>query len=161
MAEKKNRKPTTPEELKADINDHPERGTIAGVPIVRFEQDEIRARIPKELYRELLIWAGLQGMTKSEAVQYAVTQLLNSPGVQEFVQRRLQEKAELHNTTIMEVRNAILGFFKKIARQSRARLQGVEIESEDRLEEAVARTQVVDSMPIETIDYGLKDDGRS
>lgn len=157
-----NKKPVTPEELKADIENHPERGTIAGVPIVRFDQDEIRGKIPKELHREFLIWAGLNGMTKADAMQYAITHLLNSPGVQESIQRRLMEKAELHNSTVTEVRNAILGYFKKLARQSRAKLTGVEVSDvDDRLEEAIGRTQVVDSMPVETIDYGLKDDGRS
>jgi hypothetical protein len=165
MTDKKpgiNKKPVTPEELKADIESHPERGTIAGVPIVRFDQDEIRGKIAKELHREFLIWAGLHGKTKADAIEYAITYLLNSPGVQESIQRRLQEKAELHNSTVTEVRNAILGYFKKLARQSRAKLTGVEVaEVDDRLEEAIGRTQIVDSMPVETIDYGLRDDGRS
>ena len=158
-----NKKPTTPEELKADIVSHPDRGTIEGVPVVRFDQDEIRAKIPKELHREFLIWAGLHGMTKSEAMQYAITHLLNTPGVQDSIQRRLREKSELFDVSVSEVRNGILGYFKKIARQSRAKLTGVELpeDNDDRLEEAINRTQVVDSMPIETKDYGLRDDGRS
>lgn len=163
MAEKKtNKKPITPEELKADIENHPNRGTIEGIPVMRFEQDEIRGRIPKELHREFLIWLGLHGMTKSEGIQYAITQLLNTPGVQQTIDRRLREKSELFNVPVAEVRNAILGYFKKLARQSRAKLTGIEIpELDERLSAAVDRTQPVDSMPNETVDFGLRDDGRS
>jgi len=162
-ADKVKRKPTTPDELKADIEGNPDRGTINGVPIIRAELDEIRVKIPKELHREFLIWAGLTGKTKSSAVEHAITVLLSDPGVAAFIARRLAEKAELHETTVPEVRNGILGHFKKIARQSRAKLTGVEldIETDDRLDDAIDDTIPVDSMPTVTKDYGLRDDGRT
>jgi len=158
-----NRKPTTADELKADIESHPDRGTIDGVDVVRFDQDEIRGKIPKELHRELLIWAGLNGKTKAQAIEYAITFMLNDEGHQALVERRLREKAELFKTSPTEIRNAILGYFKRIARQSRAKLTGVELDepTDDRLDAAIGQVLVVDSMPIETKNLGLKDDGRS
>ena len=158
------RKPTTNEELKADIEGTPNRGSIGDVPVIRLEQDELRVKISKELHREFLIWAGVNGFgSKADALEFAIVALLNSPGVQTRTSLVLKSKAEAHNVSEAEIRNAILGQFKKIARLNRAKLQGIEldVEQDPRLDAVIDRALPVDSMPIETKDYGLRDDGRS
>lgn len=158
------RKPTNKEELKADIDSNPNRGNINEVPVLRFEQDELRVKISKELHREFLIWAGINGFgSKAAALEYAIVALLNSPGVQTRTSLLLESKAEAHKVSKPEIRNAILGQFKKIARLNRAKLQGIELNAEQdpRLEDAINRALPVDSMPVETKDYGMLDDGRS
>ncbi len=120
-------KPTNPQELKQDIQDHPERGKLNDEDVVRFDLEEIRVSIPKELYRVLLEVGGAMGLNKKEIIMMALTQFAVSPGVMQLVERSQQLKAEKFGVSRTEIRSKVLGSYKRVARE---KLERMELEQE-------------------------------
>jgi hypothetical protein len=121
------KKPQTPEELKADIENHPERGMFRAddgrlVPAVRFESKEIRGDIPAEAYEVLLdIW-GAKGLDKAGGIKDMVMRYITDLGNLQLVERSEQLKAEIFGISRREVRSKKKGFYKARGRERKVRL---------------------------------------
>jgi hypothetical protein len=116
------KKPTTPEEVKADIESHPERGQLNGEDVVRFESLNLQLSVPRELENQLLEIGACLGMSKSEVFRHAIATFVSLPGNQAMVDRWQTKKAEKFDVAKSEVRSKTFGSYKKIAREKRARL---------------------------------------
>lgn len=122
-------KPATPEEVKADIENHPDRG-MAKNPgtgemesVVNFETVEIKITIPKELYRLLLQAGAALGMSRSQIIITALAKYVADSGVLALIEMHQQVKSQKFHLEWWEVRSKIYGGYKRIARDIRSRLQ--------------------------------------
>jgi hypothetical protein len=124
----KRKKPETPDELQADIENHPERGMFKAdndgrlVPAVRVNSIEVRGDIPAEAYEMLLIIWGAKGLEKGGGVKDMVMQYITDLGNLQLAQRKEQMKAEVFGVSPRDVRSKVKGFYKARGRERRARL---------------------------------------
>ncbi len=116
------RKPQNPEEVVADIQGHPERGKLNGEDVVRFDLEEIRVSVPKELYRVLLEVGGAMGLSKKEVVMMALTRFVTDAGVMGLVERSQQLKSEKFGVSKVEIRSKVFGAYKRVARSFNSRI---------------------------------------
>lgn len=119
MTERK--KPTTEEEIRLDIETHPERGKINSDDVVAFDKVEFRGNVPREIYRLALEVGGATGDDKSTILTKAL---------EEYVLRRLpllerQEdiKAEKFNVSRLTIRSKTFGAYKAKGRAKKANLK--------------------------------------
>jgi hypothetical protein len=126
MAQRK--KPATPEEVKIDIEEHPDRG-IAVNPVtgelesvVNFETVEIKITIPKELYRLLLRAGAALGMTRSQIIITALAKYVVEAGVLYLLDDHELGKGSKFKISHNEVKSKIYGGYKRVAREIRSRL---------------------------------------
>lgn len=116
------KKPITPEEVKTDIENHPDRGQLNGEDVVRFESVNLQLSLPRELENQLLEIGACLGMSKSEVFRHAIASFVSQPGNQAMVERWQQKKAEKFGVSKSEICSKTFGGYKKIAREKRARL---------------------------------------
>jgi hypothetical protein len=127
MAQRK--KPATPEEVKADIESHPDRGMAMNPEtgeiesVVNFETVEIKITIPKELYRLLLQVGAALGMSRSQIIITTLAKYVADSGVLALIERHQQVKSDKFAVDQQEIRSKIYGGYKRIARDIRSRLQ--------------------------------------
>jgi hypothetical protein len=126
MAQRK--KPVTSEEVKADIESHPDRGMamnpVTGEmeSVVNFETVEIKITIPKELYRLLLQAGAALGMSRSQIMITALARYVADNSVLALIEMHQQVKAQKFSLDMWEVRSKIYGGYKRVAREIRSRL---------------------------------------
>lgn len=120
------RKPENPQEIEKDIQGHPERGKLNGEDVVRFDLEEIRVAIPKELYRLLLEAGGAMGLSKKEVVMMALTRFVTDAGVMRLVERSQQLKSEKFGVSRVEIRSKVFGAYKRVARAFKSRMDSNE-----------------------------------
>ncbi len=104
--------PQTTEELKADIESHPERGRVENKPLVKFEPKEISGYIPESLYDEFIQSGAAMGLDKDNLLLTAITKFVTDPGVIALRQAFLSRKAQKHDTTTLEIHSKIIGAYK-------------------------------------------------
>lgn len=121
MSDKK--KPELREELKEDIEQHPERGMINGEDVVRFKTIKLQVEIPREMELALLQFGATQGMSKADVVRHALATFNSLPGTIESIKSWQQQRAEKFETDTKAIRNKVYGSYKKLARLRRARLE--------------------------------------
>ncbi len=119
----KKQKPQTPEELAADIENHPDRGKLDGEDVVRFDLEDIRVAISKELYRTLLEVGGAMGLNKKEIFMAALIRFVTDPGVLSMVERSQSLKSEKFGVSRFQIRSKVLGSYKHVARVKSNRMQ--------------------------------------
>ena len=122
MPEKNNKRPETPEELAADIENHPERGKLDDDEVVRFDRVELRQYVPRDLWRRSLEIGGAMGLNKSDIVQAALIEWVSQPGRQAMREQFYQLKMDKHQVSRQKVFEKILGAYKAVARKMRANL---------------------------------------
>jgi predicted transcriptional regulator len=125
------KKPTTPEEVKTDIESHPGRGQLDGEDVVRFELLNLQLSLPRELENQLLEIGACLGMSKSEVFRHAIASFVALPGNQAMIERWQQKKAEKFGVSKSEIRSKAFGCFKKAAREKRSRLQKDSLEGQN------------------------------
>jgi hypothetical protein len=127
MAQRK--KPETPEEVKIDIEEHPDRG-MAQNPVtgemesvVNFETVEIKITIPKELHRLLLRVGAAMGMTRPQIIITALAKYVTEAGVLYLLDDHELNKSSKFRISHEEVRSKIYGGYKRVAREIRSRVE--------------------------------------
>lgn len=115
------KKPSNPEELKADIEQHPERGKIGGDDVVAFDKVEFRGSVPREVYRLALETGGALGDDKS---------MILAKALEEYVLRRIEllersqrMKAQRFGVDEPEIRAKTFGAYKAKGRSKQSNLQ--------------------------------------
>lgn len=127
MAQRK--KPVTPEEVKTDIEEHPDRGMAVNPvtgeleSVVNFETVEIKITIPKELYRLLLRAGAALGMTRPQIVITALAKYVTEDGVLYLLDNHELGKGSKFGISQDEIKSKIYGGYKRVAREIRSRLQ--------------------------------------
>jgi hypothetical protein len=111
--------PETTEELRADIESHPERGRVDEKPLVKFESKEISGFIPESLYEEFIQSGAAMGLDKDNLLLAAITKFVTDPGVIALRQAFLARKAQKHDKTILEIHSKIIGAYKGHTRVKR------------------------------------------
>jgi len=112
-------KPQTQAEVAEDVKNHPDRGLVSGVPIVRMEKRTFSGQVSDELYRQALIVGGTMGLTKDEILTIALSKFASDPGYQALKNASLQVKAEKHGLSIRQVIGKIFGVYKAITRSEK------------------------------------------
>jgi hypothetical protein len=127
MAQRK--KPVTAEEVKIDIEEHPDRG-MAQNPmtgemesVVNFETVEIKITIPKELYRLLLRVGAAMGMTRPQIIITALAKYVVEAGVLYLIDDHELAKSTKFRISSNEVKSKIYGGYKRVAREIRSRVE--------------------------------------
>ncbi|ALF52217.1 hypothetical protein ACX27_04095 [Nostoc piscinale CENA21] len=115
------KKPTTAEELKADIENHPERGKLNGDDVVAFDKVEFRGNVPREIYRLALEVGGALGDDKSTILvkaleEYVIRRL-------ELLERSQRIKSKKFGVDELEIRSKTFGAYKAKGRAKKANLQ--------------------------------------
>ena len=108
--------PETVEELKADLESHPDRGKINGKDVVRFDLREFSGHIPHTLVDRALECGAPFGFTQDEILIAALTMWTSDSGVQQARLIYQQELADKHDVPTKIVRSKIRGAYKKIKR---------------------------------------------
>jgi hypothetical protein len=111
--------PHNTEDLRADIETHPDRGRLEDKPIVKFEPKEISGFIPENLYDEFLQSGAAMGLDKDALLLAAITKFVTDPGVIALRQAFINRKALKHNTTTLEIHSKIIGAYKGRTRLKR------------------------------------------
>ena len=114
-------KPQTAQEIEQDIQNHPDRGLVNGVPIVCMKKRVFSGRVSDELYRQALIVGGSMGLTQDEILTIALSKFASDPGYQALKNASLQIKAEKHGISVRQVINKIFGIYKAVTRSERLR----------------------------------------
>jgi hypothetical protein len=119
MTEKR-KKPITPAERKADIENHPERGKLNGEEVVSFDKVEFRGSVPREIYRLALEVGGMIGDDKSAILSKALEEyvLARLP----LLERNQRIKAEKFGVSELEIRSKTFGAYKAKGRAKAANL---------------------------------------
>lgn len=116
--------PQTADELRRDIEAHPNRGLLDDKPLVKFELKEISGLIPESLYDEFIQSGAAMGLDKDHLLLTAIAKFVTDPGVIALRQSFLDRKAHKHKTNSLEVHSKIIGAYKNRAR--RVRLQSLD-----------------------------------
>lgn len=124
----KRKKPTTKEELEADIKNHPDRGKLDGNDVVRFDLVEIRGKVPRELYRRILEIGGSLGFNKSQVLLIALSHFANDQGYQESYRNFVETKSAYYGVEESTIRSKIFGAYKRKGREAKARFNEEEEE---------------------------------
>jgi hypothetical protein len=112
-------KPQTIQEIEQDIQKHPDRGLVNGVPIVSMKKRVFSGQVSDELYRQALIVGGSMGLTQDEILTIALSKFASDPGYQALKNASLQVKAEKHGIPVRQVINKIFGIYKAITRSEK------------------------------------------
>jgi len=115
----KRENPQTTEDLRADIESHPERGRVDDKPLIKFELKEISGFIPESLYDEFIQSGAAMGLDKDALLLAAITKFVTDPGVIALRQAFVNRKALKHNTTTLEIHSKIIGAYKGHTRLKR------------------------------------------
>lgn len=116
------RKPQSKNELKQDVESHPERGKVNGEDIIRFDRVEVRVKVPRELYRKALSIGGPMGLSKTEIITLALVKLVSDSGLQGVEEGFLEYQCEKHQITKKEARSKIFGAYKAVGRAKKLHL---------------------------------------
>lgn len=111
--------PETAEELKLDLENHPERGQINGEDVVKFDLKEFSGVIPYALMARAFECGAAFGFTKDQILTAALTMWTSNPEIQQARLTYQQELADKHEVPIKIVRSKIRGAYKKMRRVNR------------------------------------------
>ena len=116
------RKPESREELEQDIQDHPERGKVNGIPVVNDTHRALRGSLPAELKQKFLRILACYGIDNSAGLQMAIALLWKEH--REAVEFHELEKSTELGISVAEVRCKSYGHSKARGRQKRLNLEG-------------------------------------
>ena len=119
MTERK--KPQSKQEIRDDVDNHPERGKINGEPILALDRREVRGSCSGESKRKLLRIMATYGWDMSEGLSAAIASLWNKE--RENVEAHEREKAERFGVTAQEIQNKEFGIYKDRGRRKKANLE--------------------------------------
>lgn len=117
-------KPTTKDELQQDIDGHPERGKINGVPVVDDSRREVRGRVSAELKRKFIRICACYGIDHSNGLEMAIAVLWSQH--REAVEDHEVEKAHQFQVDKEEIKRKSYGHYKAKGREKKLNLMGNE-----------------------------------
>lgn len=110
----------TQETLRADIENHPDRGMINGKKVVNSDPREVRAKISSALKQKLLRVAGCYGMDVTQTVEMAIAALWRQE--HQAVESHEQSKALDLDVSMSDIRFKTCGHYKDVGRRKRLNL---------------------------------------